>query len=54
MVTIWILLVYTLGVVLTHEALSTSLDFNDDPWVAMMWPLLLLALFIQWLNDLRG
>lgn len=41
----WLLLIYTMGVMLT------GIDMMDDPWAALMWPILLIALFIKWLED---
>lgn len=47
---IWILLVYTMGFFVAQQALENSFEYMDDPWAAMLWPLVLLALVIQWLE----
>ena len=52
---VWLLLIYTMGVMLTMTTLKNGIDMMDDmmddPWAALMWPILLIALFIKWLED---
>ena len=47
---VWILLIYTMGFFITNKMMENSFDMNDDPWAGLMWPLLLIALFVQWLE----
>ena len=44
-----------MGFFITNKMLENSFDMNsfdmnDDPWAGLMWPLLLIALFVQWLE----
>ena len=48
---VWFLLVYTIGFFLVTRTMEHSFDMQDDPWKAIMWPLMLIALFIQWLEE---
>jgi hypothetical protein len=48
---IWVLLIYTMGVTITMATLQNGFDTLDDPRAALMWPLLLLAFMIEWLED---
>jgi hypothetical protein len=47
---VWILLIYTMGVMLTMATLKNGFDTIDDPRAALMWPLLFIALVIKWLE----
>jgi hypothetical protein len=47
---ILVLLIYTMGVTITMATLENGLDTVDDPRAALMWPILLLAFVIQWLE----
>jgi hypothetical protein len=47
---IWVLLIYTMGVSITMETLKNGFDTVDDPRAALMWPILLLAFVIEWLE----
>jgi hypothetical protein len=45
---IWLLLIYAIGFFITLKTMEDSLDLNDDPWAALMWPILVLVLFWAW------
>jgi hypothetical protein len=47
---IWILLIYVMGVLLTQAMLANDPFDNGDPWNALMWPILLIALVADWIR----
>ena len=49
---VWLLLIYTMGFFITNKMMENGFNMNADPWAGLMWPLLLIALFVQWLEGL--
>jgi len=49
---IWVLLIYTMGVTITMTTLENGFDTVGDPRAALMWPILLLAFVMEWLERL--
>ena len=45
------MIVYATGFLITMKAMENSFDTVENPLAAMMWPLLIIALFIDWLED---
>jgi hypothetical protein len=46
----WVLLIYAMGVTITMTTLREGFDTIDDPRAGLMWPLLLLAFVVEWLE----
>ena len=44
------MIVYAMGFLITMKSMENSFDMVENPLAAMMWPLLILALFIDWLE----
>jgi hypothetical protein len=51
---IWILLIYVIGALIDYQLVSIMLANdpfdNGDPWNALMWPILLIALVADWIR----
>ena len=45
------MIVYAMGFLITMKSMENSFDMVENPLAAMMWPLLIIALFIDWLED---
>ena len=45
------MIAYAMGFLITMKAMENSFDMVENPLAAMMWPLLIIALFIDWLED---
>ena len=44
------MIVYAMGFLITMKAMENSFDIVENPLAGLMWPLLLIALFVQWLE----
>ena len=44
------MIVYAMGFLITMKTIENSFDIVENTLAAMMWPLLILALFMDWLE----
>jgi hypothetical protein len=49
---LWFLVIYAMGVCIATESMTTSFDMRYDPYIALMWPMLLLVLLLDWMGIL--
>ena len=47
---IWAMIVYAMGFLITMKTIENSFDMVENPLAGLMWPLLLIALFVDWLE----
>ena len=47
---IWLLIVYAMGMLFMTKMLENSLDYAYNTWAALMWPLIVIALFVEWMR----
>jgi hypothetical protein len=48
----WFLVIYAMGVCIATESMTTSFDMPYNPYIALMWPMLLLVLLLDWMGIL--